>query len=122
MFLVTINKPKELLYLGFIARVRLEEMQQARPNAESLLVELSPGFRLLADLERLESIDANCIPEIGKFMELGDQSGVGMIVRVIPDPMKDIGLNIMSRFHYRKTHPRMVTCKSMVEAAELLSL
>jgi len=122
MFLVTVNKPRELLYLGFIARVQLEEMEQARPNAETMLGELSPGFRVLADLERLVSIDATCAPSIGKFMELCDQSGVGTIVRVIPDPAKDIGLTIMSRFHYRKTQPRMVACKSMLEAAELLSL
>jgi hypothetical protein len=40
---------------------------------------------------------------------------------VIPDPSKDIGLDILALFHYRK-RPRMVTCKNMVEAAEKLSL
>lgn len=122
VFLEMINKPKQLLYLGFIARVRLEEMEQARTNVEPMLGELTQGFRVLADLERVQAIDTNCTSEIGRFMDMCDQRGVGMIVRVIPDPTKDIGLNIMSRFHYRISHPRMVTCKSILEAAELLRL
>ena len=54
-------------------------------------------------------------------MKLIDQSGVDMVVRVIPDPKKDIGLNILTIFHYRK-HPRIVTCEKMRQAAEVLSL
>ena len=121
MFLATINKPKQLLYLSFIDRVHLEELERAREQSALLLAELAPGFRLLTDLERLESVDVDCTPEIGKLMELCDQKGVGMVVRVIPDPTKDIGLNIIARFHYRQP-PRMITCKSMMEAAKLLSL
>ena len=54
-------------------------------------------------------------------MKLIDQSGVGMVVRVIPDPKKDIGLNILTIFHYRN-QPRFVTCEKMTEAAEVLAL
>jgi hypothetical protein len=54
-------------------------------------------------------------------MELCDQHGVGLVVRVIPDPAKDIGFNLLSIFHYPH-HPRAVTCKTMSEAARLLSI
>jgi len=54
-------------------------------------------------------------------MELADKSGVGLLVRVIPDPTKDIGLDILTLFHYRNL-PRMITCENMSEAAEKLSL
>jgi hypothetical protein len=54
-------------------------------------------------------------------MDLCDQHGVGLVIRVIPDPAKDIGLNILSIFHYPH-HPRTVTCKAMNEAARLLSI
>jgi hypothetical protein len=87
----------------------------------ALLAELGPGFRLLADLGRMESISKDCVAEIGKAMELFDQKGVALVVRVIPDPTKDIGLNILSHFHYRR-HPRTATCANMVEAASLLSI
>ena len=122
MFLATINKPKQLLCLSFIDRVRLDELERVREQSALLLAELAPGFRLLTDLDRLESVDADCAPEIGRLMELCDEKGVSIVVRVIPDPTKDIGLNIIARFHYRKHRPRIVTCETMAEAAELLSL
>jgi len=121
VFLATINKPKQLLYLGFIHRVKLEELQRARENVITLLADLASGFRLLSDLSSLDSMDVNCAAEIGKMMELCDQKGVSLVVRVIPDHAKDIGLSILSRFHHRHA-PRTATCKTMVEAAKILSL
>ena len=121
MFLAAINKPKQLLYLSFIARVEVEQLVQSWDEMVLLIADLKPGFRVLTDLSRLDSIGADCVPEIGKTMELCDQKGVGLIVRVVPDPTKDIGLNILSHFHYAQ-RPRMVTCESMAEAAKLLSL
>jgi hypothetical protein len=43
-----------------------------------------------------------------------------MVVRVIPDPQKDIGLNILSLFHYRR-RVRIVTCKTLAEAMKALA-
>src|SRR5205823_14940866 len=93
MFLPTVNKPKQLLHLSFIDRVRLAELTQSRDEIVTLLADLTPGFRVLSDLGRLDSIEDNCETEIGKIMELCDQKGVGLVVRMIPDPTKDIGLN-----------------------------
>jgi hypothetical protein len=121
MFLVTANKPQQLLYLSYFQRVRAEEIRRGIEDIKALMTDLKPGFRLLADFGRLESMDLACTAEIGRMMELIDQSGVGLLVRVIPDPSKDIGLDIMSLFHYRR-RPRMVTCKSMAEAFKKLSL
>ena len=121
MFLATANKSKKLLYLGFIQQVRVEDLRQGRHDVAALLAELPHGFRVLADLDRLESMDAACVAEIGKVMELCDQKGVGLVVRVVPDATKDIGLNILTLFHYRR-RPRAVICQTMSEAAKLLSL
>ena len=121
MFLAALNKPKQLLHLNYIGHVRAEDLVRERDNAAALLAELPAGFRLLADLERLESMDPGCATEIGKFMELCDRKGVGLVVRVIPDPKKDIGLNILSLFHHAH-RPRTATCRTMTEAARLLSL
>jgi hypothetical protein len=54
-------------------------------------------------------------------MELADRSSVGLLVRVIPDPSKDIGVDILTIFHYRH-HPQVVTCKNLAEAVKKLSL
>jgi len=121
MFLATSNRTRQLLLLSYIQRVRPEELERGREDVKTLLADLPPGFRLLADLSRLESMDLDCMKEIGRTMELFDRGGVGMIVRVIPDPGKDIGFNILTLFHYPH-HPQIVTCKTMTEAAGLLAL
>jgi len=43
----------------------------------------------------------------------------GLKLRVIPNPNKDIGMNILSVFHYRN-HPRIVTCDNMIEGVRAL--
>ena len=121
MLLATVNKSRQLLVLSFIGEVRSEELAQRREEVVTLMAELAPGFRLLTDWTHLHSMPPESLPEIGKFMELCDQKGVGLVVRVIPDPSKDFGLNILSLFHYAR-RPRAVTCANMIEAAEVLSL
>ena len=83
------------------------------------LAQLKSGFRLLADLTELESMDVACAPFIEKAMELCNQKGASMVVRVIPDPRRDIGLQIMSIFHYRGD-VKIVTCETLAQAKEIL--
>ena len=99
----------------------MKDLQRSAKHLEGMVAELAPEFRVLADLSRLESMDIACVPEIGKTMELLERHRVGLIVRVVPDPSKDIGFNIISAFHY-KNQPRTATFETMEEAAVLLSL
>jgi hypothetical protein len=121
MVLVTLNKSKQLLLLTFIGHVLPEELVRSREDLIKSLSELSPQFRLLTDLSPLEAMHQDCAKEIARSMELCDEKGVGLLVRVIPDPRKDIGLNILSAFHYSR-QPRIVICNTMTEAARALSL
>jgi hypothetical protein len=121
MLLVTSNKSKQLLHISYIGPVRLEELQGGREDLRAQLGELSPGFHLLADFSQMESMGLDCAPELGRMMDLIGQAGVGLVVRVIPEPGQDIGINILTIFHYRH-HPRTVTCESLVEAARALGL
>jgi|ERR1043166_935041 hypothetical protein len=121
MFLVTANKVRQLLYLSFIGQVSVAQLQQGRQDVVSLLADLENGFRVLADLSRLDGMDINCATEIGRVMELCDQKGVGLVIRIIPDPSKDIGLNILTQFHYR-LRPRIMTCNSLAGAEAALQL
>jgi hypothetical protein len=121
MFLAMSNKAKRLLCTSYIQRVRSEELKRGREDVKTLLADLPPGFRLLVDLSRLEAMDPDCMKEIGRTMEWIDKGGVGKVVRVIPDPDKDIGFNILTIFHYPH-HPQIITCKTMTEAAGLLAL
>jgi len=121
MFLATANGPKQLLHLNYIGHVTPEDLRRGAEDIQALLADLKPGFRVLADFERLDSMDIACMTEIGRVMEKMDRGGVGLLVRLIPDPTKDIGLDILTLFHYRR-QPRVVTCKSMAEAFKKLSL
>ena len=121
MFWITSNKERQLLCLNFAGRVQLEELQRGYEDLAASLKDLKPGFRLLADLSRLESMDLSCAPELGRAMELMDQHGVGMVVRVVPDPARDIGLSILAIFHYPH-QPQILTCATMAEAGRALEL
>ena len=49
-----------------------------------------------------------------------NKKGIEMVVRVIPDPRKDIGLNILSLFHYRRGL-RILTYETLDEAMKALA-
>jgi hypothetical protein len=65
-------------------------------------------------------MDPASLTDIKKTMDLLNQRGVSLVVRVIPDPQKDIGLNILSLFHYRRGI-RIVTCQTMEQAMAVLA-
>jgi hypothetical protein len=121
MVVVTANKAKQLLVITFAGRVEVDQILGESKDIVALMAELDPGFRVLADLTPLESMNVDCAPEIAKIMDLCAEKGVKMIVRVIPDPAKDIGFNILTRFHY-PNHVRRVVCDTLAEAGKLLGL
>jgi len=121
MFLATTNKARRLLYLSYVDLVTAAELKRGYSEVVALLADFPAGFRTLADMSHMESMEVECAEIIGQTMELLEQHGVEMVVRVIPDASKDIGLNIISIFHYQK-QPRIVTCQTMSEAARALAL
>jgi hypothetical protein len=121
MFLATTNKTQRLLYLSYIGRVQAEEVERGREEVNALVADWPDGFRILADFGRLESMDVAATKEVGRLMDMSNQRGVELVVRVLPDPRKDPGLNILTRFHYK--HPlQLVTCETMEEAARALGI
>jgi anti-anti-sigma regulatory factor len=80
---------------------------------------LKSGFLLLVDLTHLESMDASCAPELGAIMDLCSAKEVSSVIRVIPEPHKDIGLAIISRFHYNPP-AKTQTYENLAEAINSL--
>jgi hypothetical protein len=119
MFQVEVDKSRSLLKIIYARHVGPEDTKRAEERIAPLLAELRPGFRLLTDLSGLESMDLACVPDIRRMMDLCNKRGVEMVVRVISDPQKDIGLNILSLFHYRR-RVRIVTCATLGEAMRAL--
>ncbi len=120
MFEVKADPAKNLLWIRFLERFDPKEAKACVKEVQEILVDFQPGFRLVTDLSGLDSMDLACAPHMKKSMELCNAAGVSKVVRIIPDPRKDIGLNIMSLFHYRRRIP-IVTCKNEAEARKAMS-
>lgn len=120
MFRIEADQTKKLLTMTFAQHVGPEELEKANAKLPALLDRLPSGFRLLSDLSKLKSMDPACLAYIKTNMDLLNKRGVSKVVRVIPDPHKDIGLNILSLFHYRRGIP-IVTCETMEEAMTVLA-
>jgi hypothetical protein len=119
MFEATVDKLANLLTVSYAGKIGLEEAKRGKERILALLGELHQGFRMLTDFRELSAMDLECAPLIEQVMDACDDAGIGMIVRIIPDPRKDIGLNIMSLFHYRRG-VRIVTCRTLEEARTAL--
>jgi hypothetical protein len=113
------DKAKNLLRVTYAGCVGPEQTRRAVETLQRRLADLAPGFRLLTNLSGLEEMDIACVPDVKKMMDLCNKKGVDTVVRVIPDPHKDIGLNILSLFHYRR-RVRIITCETMGEALRAL--
>jgi hypothetical protein len=120
MFLATTNKVKRVLHLNFIGHVRAEDLSRSHNEVLLLLADLPQGFRLLTDLSLLQSMDVACGIEISRMMEVFARQGMSTVIRVIPEPHKDIGFNILAAFHYDR-RIQTVTCDAIEEALRLLS-
>ena len=119
MILTTINQSRRLVLINYVDIVTAAEFERGYAELKVLLAEFPNGFRLLVDYCRLESMDMAGMDALGRTMELLEQHGVELVVRVIPDPSKDIGIKIISIFHY-KNAPRTVICETMSQAAQAL--
>lgn len=100
MYAVEFDQSKRLLVISAVERVTAEQARLAAQRVHELSEDVVPGFRVLADYRWLESMDSAAAFHIGKIMDVLAQKGVASVTRVIPDPHKDIGLNILSHFHY----------------------
>lgn len=120
MFTIEFDQPRNLLVIRYSDHVGPDETKRALDEMRLALGQVERGFRLLADLTALQSMDIACAPHIESAMDLCNGKGVSDVVRIIPDPRKDIGMQIMSYFHYGGD-VRIVTCESADEAMNLLA-
>ena len=116
MLLATTNKARQLLCMNYIGHVTAGNLAAVRDEVLTMLGDLAPGFRVLTDLSQMDRMELDCIPEISRMMQELTEKGMTTVIRVIPEPEKDIGFNILSALHYRKK-VKTITCQSMQEAA-----
>src|SRR6516162_1267474 len=100
MYAVELDRSKRLLVISASQRVTAEQAKLAAERVRELLRDVAPGFRVLADFRWLDSMDSAAARHIAEIMDTLAEKGVASVSRVIPEPHKDIGLNILSQFHY----------------------
>jgi anti-anti-sigma regulatory factor len=100
MYAVELDRSKRLLVISALQRVTAEEAKLASQRVRELVRDVDPGFRVLADFRWLDSMDSAAARHVAEIMDALAEKGVASVTRVMPDPHKDIGLNILSQFHY----------------------
>ena len=119
MVQVTFNEAHSLLTIVFKDVVDGKQAEKLYKELQQLAPKLKKGFKILTDLSSLEIIEMEAHIPIEKAMDLCNQHGVSKVIRITPDPSKDIGFNIMSLFHYSQD-VIIHTYKSFEEALEYL--
>ena len=109
----------QILTISYGRHVGPADMKKAVETMRSLVSGLKPGFTLFSDLTQLEAMDPECAEDLGNAMALLSEAGMANVVRVIPDPAKDIGFAIISVFHF--SHPvKIHTRENLAEALRCL--
>jgi hypothetical protein len=119
MVSVEISESKRLLVFSAAGHVSREEVKQAAEEVRNALQDVAPGLRALTDFRWLDSIRPSAAPHLAEIMELLAEKQVASVIRIIPGPGKDIGLNILSQFHYARELP-ITTVETLVEALDRL--
>ncbi|HEY6204802.1 MAG TPA: hypothetical protein VIW21_01410 [Chthoniobacterales bacterium] len=119
MYLVELDRSQRLLVISAAQHVTADETHKTVEELRGLLKDIAPGFRLLADFRWLESMDAAAAQHIAAIMDLLREKKVASVARVMPDPHKDIGFNILSQFHYGP-EIRVETFERLVDALQAL--
>jgi hypothetical protein len=122
MILCNTDESGEVLTMSYSRHVGAEDMRRCLETVRHLMDQLKPGFFVLSDLSNLESMEASCAPDLGAIMELCSAKGISAVVRVVPDPNKDIGFDLISQFHHHppvrtETHESLAAAiKSLIKA------
>jgi hypothetical protein len=111
---------RNVFHMRFHGQVTAPGLAAVVPVAEQQIAALPPGFSVLTDLSDLESMELECVPSLTKVMDQLRKSRPRLIVRIIPNPDKDIGFNLLSIIHYRGD-VQILTCETRAEADRALS-
>ena len=119
MYSVELDQSKRILVITAAQRVTAEQARQAAQRVRELLRDVPPGFRVLADFRWLASMDSATARYIAEIMDILAEKQVASVTRVISDPHKDIGLNILSQFHYGP-EIQILTFETLADALQSL--
>ena len=121
MYAVELDRSKRLLVISALQRVTAEEAKLASQRVRELVRDVDPGFRVLADFRWLDSMDSAAARHVAEIMDALAEKGVASVTRVMSDPHKDIGLNILSQFHYGP-EIQIATFETLADALQSIAM
>jgi hypothetical protein len=107
------------LVISAAGEVTKKEVETVALRVREMMKEMTPGFRVLTDFRWLDRMEPAATVHLAEIMDTLAEEGVAAVVRVVPDPHKDIGLNILSQFHYGP-QIKLATFESLAEALSAL--
>ena len=119
MYSVESDRSKRLLVISAAGEVTKKEVETVALRVREMMKEMTPGFRVLTDFRWLDRMEPAAMVHLAEIMDALAEEGVAAVVRVVPDPHKDIGLNILSQFHYG-LKIKLATFESLAEALSAL--
>ncbi len=120
MYRTEADSSGQVVTMCFSEHVGTDEMCCCLEKLRSLLDHMKPGFLLVTDLTGLDSMDVGCASCIGDMMDLCNAKGIKRAVRIVPDPHKDIGFNLVARFH-QGPDVEVTIYESLAEAIQRLA-
>ena len=121
MYAVELDRSKRLLVISAVGHVMAREVKGVAQSVREVLHQAAPGFHVLADFRWLESMDSTAAPHLAEIMDALTEKGVGSVTRVFSDPRKDIGLNILSQFHYGP-NVSITTFETLADAVQSITV
>lgn len=112
---------RNLMRVHYQGQVSIPDVRAVAEWVKQTLPQMRQGFTLLVDLTGLESMELECARDIALIMDACNAAGIGTVARIVPDPRKDIGLNILSIIHYRRG-VHVLTYENLAEAERLMRL
>ena len=117
MYSVELDRSKRFLVISATQKVTAQEANMALQRVREVLQDVASGFHVLADFRGLESMDPAAARHIARIMDALAEKNVASVTRVMPDPHKDIGLNILSQFHY-DANVKIATFETLADALQ----
>src|SRR5919199_1409948 len=100
MYSVETDGSGRLLVITAAGHVTTKEVEAVARQVREMMKEATPGFRVLTDFRWLERMEPAAAAPLAQIMDALAEKEVAAVGRGVPDPHKDIGLNILSQFHY----------------------
>lgn len=119
MYLLEIDREHNRIHITLSERFDELQAKALLDELGQRLAELEQDFQVLCDLTTLAEFDQSARVHFRDVMDLCNKSGVQKIIRIIPNPLDNFGLTVMSYFHY-DGNVQVLTCKSFNEALKHL--